>query len=76
MQLRKMEYQALYRGEHYSIEKFRYEIKNKELGVGLKDSLLGLFRLGETSITLVLNIVIWLFLILIVMPSYLSILEI
>lgn len=41
--------QALYRGEHYSIEKFRYETKNKEIGVELTDLLLGIVR------TIILN---------------------
>ncbi len=41
--------QAVYRGEHYHIEKFRYETKNKEIGVEITDLLLGIIR------TIILN---------------------
>lgn len=36
--------QSIYRGEHYKIENFRYEAKNKEIGVELTDLLLGIIR--------------------------------
>ena len=36
--------QSIYRGEQYNIDDFRYETKNKEIGVELTDILLGIIR--------------------------------